>query len=161
MSNNATGLLDVLKETLALQRRVCQLMAQHKSFLVAGREGDAQPILDDIDTVCAAVIDSERRRQSIVQVIAHDAGFVNQPLTANELSTIPALLSIREELAETTSDLRTCVRRIVQLRDEIQALAQHAKAYSDMMLAALQQASQAKPYGKPAVRNSRFISIQT
>lgn len=161
MSDCANGLLDVLKETLEQERRICQLMTQHKAFLIAGREGDAQPILDEIDTLCTSIVASEQRRQAIVQDIARKSGLDAADLTADALLDLPSLLSVREEMAIITTDLRHALRQIVQLRDEIEVLAQHAKAYSDTMLKIFQQITQSKPYGRTLARNSRFISVRT
>ncbi|GEO26651.1 hypothetical protein AAC03nite_24360 [Alicyclobacillus acidoterrestris] len=161
MPELSARLLDVLKETLECEERICCLMEQHKKLLIAGREVTAESILDEIQQLCSSVSASESRREAVVREIAEVEGLDPTALTANKLLELPSLLSIREELAFVTTRLRQVVKGIVQLRDEIEALALHAKAYSDFVLSMLQQNAQTKPYGSATLPYSRFISVRT
>ncbi|MFD1675472.1 flagellar export chaperone FlgN [Alicyclobacillus fodiniaquatilis] len=159
---DAQRLLDVLKETLRHQEQVCQCMQEHKRLLIEGKDMAVPSMLEAIEQHSSAVIQLEHTRQEIVGKIALDAGVEAQTLTADTLLRLPALLSVREELQKITAQLRGVLQDIVQLRDEIQALAQHAKAYSEMFLAALQQSiSKSNSYGVLPALGSRFISVLT
>lgn len=160
MPDLAQGLLDVLKEMLPLELSVRQRLSQLKGAMVDGRRVEFNSELGDIDKVCAAIVELEQRRQSIVGQIADEQHLSTAEPTADELFSLPMFLSTREELFELTEALRQALADIVRLRDELDALAEQTKNYSEVLLRALQDSMQKGAYGNPSTQ-SRFISVRT
>lgn len=162
MQNAGQRLLDVLKDTLKHQEQVCGQLEKHKQLLIAGKDVEADPVLQEIEQHCSAVARNEQTRQTIVAEIAVMAGLEAESLTADNLLKLPLLLSIREELSQLTIRLRKVIRQIIRLRDDIQVLAQHAEAYTQMFMEAISQSTKSPhAYGSVPMLNSRFISVRT
>ncbi|MFB5192875.1 flagellar export chaperone FlgN [Alicyclobacillus fastidiosus] len=162
MQDTAKRLLDVLKETLAHQERIRDLMIRHKRLLIDAKDLDAQAVIEEIDERSKAVVACERDRQTIMAEIAKELGTTAIELTADDLCDLPISLSIREELISTTNRLREVLKEIVRLRDEIQVLAKHALAYSELLFNTLRDAvTQSNTYGKGVSVNGSFFSVRT
>ncbi|WAH37684.1 flagellar export chaperone FlgN [Alicyclobacillus dauci] len=162
MQATARHLLDVLKETLSHQERIRDLMVKHKQLLIDGKDLDALAVIKEIEEHSQVVVECERDRQAAVVEIAQNSEIEPDSLTVHNLLELPQLLSVREELTTTTTQLRKVLQEIILLRDEVEVLAQHAKAYSDMMLAAFHTAvSKPSNYGGSKSINAAFLSIRT
>lgn len=161
MLATAVGLLDVLKEMLKLEQDICWRLSQLKERLIAGRIVDVNSIFADIETVCSSIIESEQRRQMIVEDIAREYQLDVSRTTVEDLFHIPAFLSKREELSRLTHTLRQTLTDIIRLRNEVDALALQAQMYSETMLRSFQELAQKNTYGAVGPQSSQFFSVRT
>ncbi|WP_067620116.1 flagellar export chaperone FlgN [Alicyclobacillus acidiphilus] len=161
MSEEAIRLLNLLQETLRYEQSIVELLKRHRGLLVEAKDFATQPILEEISALCAKVVDSETRRQGVMNNLVAELGLSSADLTIRELIRHPSLSPIREELDSVSRALRAAMAEIVRLRDDIHALASQAKTYSDLVMSALRDVSSKTSYGSSMAQGSRFISVRT
>lgn len=68
MSEEAIRLLNLLQETLRYEQSIVELLKRHRGLLVEAKDFATQPILEEISALCAKVVDSETRRQGVMNL---------------------------------------------------------------------------------------------
>lgn len=153
-------LVELLRELLALERQLALRLREQRQPLVEGKPQMAQQQVAEVRRLCQAIAEAEARRQAWTARFCAERGLDAANARLEDLAEHPDLRDHRAELISISSELRQALREVAALRDEIQALAAQAKAYSDVVLQAIRDSARRGPYAN-AFRRGHFIDAQS
>jgi len=151
---------ELLRELVELERQLASRLKGQRQLLIDGKPQMAHQQVAEVRRLCQAIAEVEARRQAWTARFCAERGLDAASARLEDLAKHPDLREQRQELLVISSQLRETLREVAVLRDEVQALAAQAKAYSDVVLQAIRDAARRGPYAT-AFRGGHFIDAQS
>lgn len=157
----STGLLELLRELLELERRLAARLRQQRQQLIDGEARAARNHVADIRRLCGQIAEVEARRQTWTARFCAERALDITSVRLVDLVEHPDVRVDKQELLAISSQLRDALQEVADLRDQVQALAEQAKAYSDWGLQAIRDSARRGPYVSAVIRGGHFIDMQS